>query len=209
MIEAPVARRQRDFPVRLIVFDERAESRFWGHPVIGVLVRLVALLPHILWWAFLAVVGLLWMVLIGWIPILITRRVPSFQAEIYEDLIHRGSRITAYLLLLPGYPPLGIGAPGPVDVWFELDGLSMSRWWGIPVIGPLARLVALIPHFIVLLVLGLIVAAVWLFVWIPIFVNARIPNVAVRIFGAYLRYAARVASYAFLLPVPYPPFSLR
>ncbi len=207
MADATIA--SRDYPVRMIVQDERAESRFWGHPIIGVLARVVALLPHIVWIALIAVLGSLWLLLVGWIPILLTRRIPDIQAEIYEELIHRASRMGAYLLLLPGYPPLGIGQPGPVDVWFNLEGRSISRLWGIPLIGPAARLIALVPHLAVLLVLGLFVTIVWLIVWIPIFINARIPDRAVRIFGAYLRYWARVAAYAFLLPVPYPPFSLR
>ena len=209
MAEATAARNVRDYPIRMIVQDERAESRFWGHPLIGVAARLLAVLPHLLWIALIAVLGLIWIVLVGWIPILLTRRVPGIQAELYEELVHRASRVGAYLMLLPGYPPLGIGQPGPVDVWFDLDGRAIERWWGIPVIGPLVRLVALVPHLAILLLLGLFVVVVWLIVWIPIFLNARIPDRAVRIFGAYLRYWARVASYAFLLPVPYPPFSLR
>lgn len=80
---------------------------------------------------------------------------------------------------------------------------------GHSVIGFLARLIALIPHFLVLFLLGLFTLVVWLIVWIPIFINARIPDVAVRIFRSWLRYSARVASYAWLLPVPYPPFTLR
>jgi hypothetical protein len=199
----------RDYPVQLIVNDERAESRFWGHPIIGVLVRLVGLVPHMLWMVIIGFLGLLWLVLIGWIPILLTRRVPSFQAEIFEELVHRGSRMGAYLLLLPGYPRFGVGQPGPVDVRFDIEGLTIDRRWGIPVIGLAARLIALIPHYIVLFALGLFTAIIWLFVWIPIFINARIPTLAARIFGSYLRYSARVASYAFLLPVPYPPFTLK
>lgn len=209
MADTAVVHTRTDYPVRLMVFDERAESRFWGHPIIGVLARLVALLPHILWLVFLAFMGLLWMVAIGWIPILLMRRVPEFQAEISEELVHRGSRVGAYLLLLPGYPPLGIGQPGPVDVWFDLEARSISRWWGIPLVGPLARLVVLVPHILVLFLLGLLVGVVWLLVWIPIWIQARIPDRAVRLFGTYLRYWARVASYALMLPVPYPPFTLR
>jgi hypothetical protein len=207
MVEEPV-RPIREYPVKLIVNDERAESRFWGHPVLGVMVRLLALIPHLLWIAVIAVLGLAWMLLIGWIPILLLGRVPGLQAEISEELVHRSSRIAAYALLLPGYPRFGVGEPGPVDVWFDLEGARIDRWWGIPLISPLVRLLVLIPHVIVLLLLGFFAAVVWLFVWIPIFVNARIPDVAVRVFGSFLRYRARVASYAFMLPVPYPPFSL-
>jgi hypothetical protein len=209
MIEAGFAPVLRDFPVQLIVNDERAESRFWGHPVIGAAVRALGLIPHLLWLTLIAVIGLLWLVVVGWIPILLLGRVPSFQAELYEELIHRGSRMGAYMLLLPGYPKFGIGEPGSVDVWFHLEGLPIDRRWGIPVLGLLARLLVLIPHILVLILLSLFTLVVWLIVWLPIFINARVPSVAVRIFGSYLRYSVRVASWAFMLPVPYPPFTLR
>lgn len=207
--EVLVARGSADYPVGFVVNDERAESRFWGHPLLGVIVRAVALAPHVLAMLVIGTIGLLWLVLVGWIPILLRGRVPSIQAEIFEELIHRGSRMGAYMYLLPGYPPLGIGLPGPVDVRFDLEGRTMSRWWGIPILGLCARQIALAPHFLVLFVLGFYVGLVWLIVWIPIFINARIPNLAAKIFGSYLRYWARVMSYAFLLPVPYPPFALR
>jgi hypothetical protein len=207
--EALIVRGSGDYPVQFVVNDERAESRFWGHPLLGVMVRAVALVPHVLAMLVFGAIGLLWLVVVGWIPILLRKRVPVIQADIYEELIHRGSRMGAYMCLLPGYPPLGIGRPGPVDVRFNLEGRTMSRWWGIPIIGLCARQIALVPHFVVLFALGFYVGLVWLIVWIPIFVNARIPNLAVRIFGSYLRYWARVMSYAFLLPVPYPPFAIK
>ena len=199
----------RDFPIQLMVNAELAESRFWGHPIIGVAARAVALLPHLAWTAFVATIGLVWLVALGWIPILLLGRVPAFQAEIYEELIHRGSRMGAYMLLLPGYPKFGIGEPGPVDVWFKIDGLTIDRRWGIPLVGLIARLIVLLPHIAFFLLLTLFTATIWLFVWIPILINARIPGLAVRYFAAYIRYSARLASWAFLLPVPYPPFSLR
>jgi hypothetical protein len=210
MIGTGFARVSRDYPVQLRVNDERAESRLWGLPIINMAVRTVALLPHMLWMTLLGTIGLLWLVLLGWLPILLTRRVPGLQAEIFEELIHRGSRMGGYVLLLPGYPPLGIAEPGPVDVRFDLESRSISRWWGIPLIGPCVRLIALTPHLLVGLLLGALVVLICaLFVWIPILVSGRIPNAAARFFGAYLRYSARLAAYASLLPVPYPPFSLR
>ena len=189
-----------------MVFDERAESRLWGIPVAGPVVRLVLLMPHILWTLLIAVMGLVWMVLLGWIPILLLQRVPGFQAEISEELIHRGSRMAGYLLLLPCYPPFGIGEPGPLDVRFDLEGRKIGRWWGIPIVGLLARHLAVFPHAVVLVLLGMPVGILWLLVWIPILLLGRIPSLAVRVFGGYLRYGARVASYALMLPVPYPPY---
>ena len=203
MVEGDLVIR-RDYPVSLVAFDERSQSRWWGVPLIGALVRLVLVLPHILWMLLIAVMGLAWMVLLGWIPILLMERVPGVQAEISEELVHRGSRVAAYMCFFPCYPPFGIGEPGPVDVRFDLEGQKITRWWGIPLVGLLARHLVVIPHLLVLLLLAIPVGLLWLLVWIPIVLLGRIPSVYVRVVGAYLRYAARVGSYAFMLPVPYP-----
>jgi hypothetical protein len=204
MLEGVVVK--RDYPVHLVVFDERAVSRWWGLPLVGPLVRLVLLIPHLLWLMLIAVMGLVWMVLLGWIPILLTRRVPGFQAEITEELVHRGSRMAAYLFGLPCYPPFPIGEPGPVDVRFDLEGETIDRWWGIPVLGLVGRQLVVLPHVIVLAFLGILLAIVWLLLWIPILLLGRIPSPAARACGGYLRYWARVTSYAFMLPIPYPPY---
>jgi hypothetical protein len=205
MVEGDLVRR-RDYPVQVTVFDERAQSRLWGIPLAGPLVRLVLLIPHILWMLLIAVMGLAWMVLLGWIPILLVQRVPEFQAEISEELVHRGSRMAGYLGFLPCYPPFGIGEPGPVDVRFDLEGRTIGRWWGIPVVGLLARHLVVVPHVLVLLLLGVLVGILWLLIWIPILLLGRIPSLAARAFGGYIRYWAQVASYALMLPVPYPAY---
>ncbi len=206
-ISAP--RHGGDYPVTLAINDERAESRFWGHPLLGPAVRLIGLVPHMVAMFVLGIMGMLWLVFLSWVPILLVGKVPETQAVMFEELIHRTSRMWAYMALLPGYPPIGIGAPGPVDVIFDLEGRKISRWWGIPIVGLLARWVALLPHVAVLTLLFVLTTLLWLVVWLPIFITGRIPNFAARIFGSYLRYSSRVMAYAFLLPVPYPPFALR
>jgi hypothetical protein len=205
MIEGDVVVK-RDYPIRVVVFDERAESRWWGIPLLSPLVRLVLVIPHILWMMLIAVMGVTWMVLAGWIPILLFETVPGFQAEISEELVHRGSRVAGYVGLLPCYPPFGIGEPGPLDVRFDLEGQKIGRWWGIPVVGLLGRHIVVVPHILLLILLAIPMGLLWLLVWIPILLLGRIPSFYVRALGAYLRYWVRVGSYAFMLPVPYPPY---
>jgi hypothetical protein len=44
---------------------------------------------------------------------------------------------------------------------------------GIPFIGVLVRWIALIPHFLVLIVLGIVVGILVLFTWVPVLLNGR------------------------------------
>jgi hypothetical protein len=196
------------YPVGLELTNVREQSQWWGIPILGWFVRSILLIPHFIFLFFLALLAAIWLGLFGWIPILFLGRVPGFQAAMIKELLHRGSRVGAYLYLLPGYPPLGIGAPGPTNVTFDLAGRPIHRLWGIPFFGWLARIVVLIPHFIVLSVLNLAVGLTALLVWIPILMWGRVPELAARIFDAGFRYSVRVGAYALMLPIPYPPFTL-
>ena len=99
-------------------------------------------------------------------------------------------------------------APGsagyPINVALTSER-SLSRWWGIPFLGNLARGILAIPHYVVLAVLG-IGLYVWLFVgWIPILLNGRVPGLAVRFLTEYLHRSLRVQAYVGLLaPGGYP-----
>ncbi len=83
----------------------------------------------------------------------------------------------------------------------------MSRLWGIPLFGFLARIIAAIPHIIVLYLLFIVGFILEIVLWIPILIMGKYPGWAMSYFTGVLRYAARVQAYVLLLPIPYPPFS--
>jgi hypothetical protein len=180
----------------------------WGIPFIGIFARFIMAIPHFVVLMVLGI-GMYVVILLGWIPILLLGRVPGIQAAWIKEVIHRSSRVSAYLYLFPGgYPPLEPGAPNPLEVTINLEGRSMSRLWGIPLFGLMVRFVVLIPHLIVLGFLSLVGSLAMLVLWIPILINGKYPSWAMSLFSGLLRYSARVGAYALLLPIPYPPFSL-
>jgi hypothetical protein len=197
-------------PVQLSVTPARELSRLWGIPIVGLLVRLFLAIPHyvVLW--LLGIGFYVWLFL-GWIPILVTGRVPGIAVRLLTELLHRGARVSGYtLFLMPGgYPPLEPGAPSPVDVQVNLQTLEINRLWGIPFFGFMVRIIFLIPHMMVISLIGVVLYISALILWIPILISGRYPEWAVSLYGGFLRYTARVGAYALLLPVPYPPFSFR
>ena len=113
------------------------------------------------------------------------------------------------LFLLPGgYPPLEPGNPNPVGLTMDIEGGSISRLWGIPFVGIFVRYIVLIPHLIVLGILGIVAYLSLIVLWIPILATGKYPNAFANYYTSLFRYGARVAAYMFLLPVPYPPFSM-
>jgi hypothetical protein len=194
------------YPIGVALPQERAVNRLWGIPFVGMFVRAILAIPHMLVLLVLGIAMLIGLYIV-WIPILLFGRVPSLWCTLVGELINRSTRVGAYVLLFPGgYPALGMGESGPVDVTVNVGDQSMNRLWGIPMIGLVARYIVLIPHLIILVVLGLVVYLATLVLWIPILINGRYADLAMRIVGMYLRYSARVTGYMAFLPIPYPPF---
>jgi Domain of unknown function (DUF4389) len=198
------------YPVQLTitVADARNLNRLWGIPYLGILVRLILAIPHYVVLLILGL-GMYVVMLLGWIPILLLGRPVGLQIAWIKETIHRSTRMLAYAYFLfpGGYPPLEPGMPNPVELTMDLHGRSMSRLWGIPIIGILVRVIVAIPH---LIVLGIVFAVAFLaeiILWIPILILGRYPGWAFSLYGGLLRYSARVQAYLLLLPVPYPPFS--
>jgi hypothetical protein len=194
------------YPVQLTLTDEREINRLWGIPFVGVFVRMILAIPHMLG---IMSIGLYIWLLLGWIPILLLGRQPSLVVKFLTEYLHRAFRVAGYaIMLLPGgYPPLEPGAPTPVDLKIDVEGRSLSRLWGIPFVGLFVRYIVLIPHLIVLMILGIVVYISFIVLWIPILLMGKYPNAFASFYTGVFRYGARVAAYLFLLPVPYPPFS--
>lgn len=207
--QAPIAPTGGEYPVQVTVTGEREINRLWGIPFFGVLVRAIMAIPHFFVLALLAICLYIW-ILLGWIPILLTGRQPSLAVKLLTEYLRRSLRIGGYVLfLLPGgYPPLEPGNPNPVGLTIDVEGGSISRLWGIPLFGIMVRFIVLIPHLIVLGILGMVAGISLIVLWIPILVSGQYPNAFANFYTGLLRYGARVAAYMFLLPVPYPPFSL-
>jgi hypothetical protein len=196
------------YPVN-VSYDRAARiNRLWGIPLVGFLVRLILVIPHILILWLIAIWAALLM-LVTWIPVLILGRFPGWGYRWIGGLMGWTIRVQAYLgLLTPTYPPFSLsGEEHPVSVRFD-EGVRINRFWGIPLLGLAVRWVVLIPHFIVLWLLGILVAFLVWFVWLPVLLLGRQSDLMYTIVGGYTRWAFRVAAYLLLMVDRYPPFSL-
>ena len=98
------------------------------------------------------------------------------------------------------------GSGYPVRVTFDRDQ-EINRVWGVPLFGMLARWILLIPHLLVIMVLGFACGLSVLVTWIPILVNGRFPGWAMDLYEMTYRWYVRVAAYGLLMVEAYPPFS--
>lgn len=113
---------------------------------------------------------------------------------------------------LPAAPPAPAAAPPPRVPIYPMvttfdETVSMSRLWGIPLLGVMLRGILLIPHFVVLWFYAIVVAILQLVTWIPVLVNGRYPGWGYSLVGGYIRWITRVQAYLVLAAAAYPPLS--
>jgi hypothetical protein len=101
--------------------------------------------------------------------------------------------------LVPGAYPIVLSAGRP---------LSSSRLWAIPVFGILVKALLLIPHFVILYVLGIALGFSHLVIWIPVLFVGRYPNWGFQLNAGYVRWSMRIALYIYGITDAYPSFSM-
>jgi hypothetical protein len=107
-------------------------------------------------------------------------------------------------------PPPGTAAGGyPVQLTVTVpEPRTLNRLWGIPYFGIVVRMIFAIPHFIVLMLLGLGMYVVMAFGWIPILLLGRVPNIQAAWIKETIHRSARILAYTyFLFPGGYPPLA--
>ncbi|MEX1364510.1 MAG: DUF4389 domain-containing protein [Nannocystaceae bacterium] len=196
------------YPVNISYDREAPINRLWGIPLIGQLVRAILAIPHYIVLFLLALVALL-QFLVSWIVVLVMGRYPGWGYRWTGGMLAYSQRVTAYVLLMtPAYPPFALQAEMyPISVRFD-EGVRINRLWGIPVIGYLVRWLILIPHYLVLWLLGFVAGFLVLFAWVPVLILGRQADLIYTIVGGTYRWYLRVSAYALLMVDKYPPFSL-
>ena len=69
------------------------------------------------------------------------------------------------------------------------------------------RILLLIPHIIVLMLLGIVAQVVMLVLWVVIVITGKRPEGLAKILAYYLRWETRANAYSYLLTDEYPPFN--
>lgn len=113
---------------------------------------------------------------------------------------------------LYGSPELGEFREGrssyPVQVHFIIPARN-SRFYALPLLGYVVRLLLLLPHMILTVLLGLLVGLLQLVLWLPVLLTGRYPKWGYSFVGGYLRWSTRLQAFSLGLTDQYPPFRLK
>lgn len=114
------------------------------------------------------------------------------------------TRVAAYAALLRDeYPSLDQAQAVRLEIDYPDAGRDLSRWL------PLVKWFLAIPHYVVLMLLGVAGVVLVAFAWFAILFSGRYPRGIFGFLVGVCRWALRVNAYMFLLVTDrYPPFSL-
>jgi hypothetical protein len=143
-----------------------------------------------------------------WFVALALGRIPQGFRNTLAWGIGYAAQLHSYLLLLTDVYPnsdpgatgvLGVPPPHPIALRIE-DDLRRSR------VTVFFRLFLLIPHFVWLLLWGIVVELAVIVNWFAALIVGRSPRVLHRFISAYLRYQTHVYAFATLVGNPFPGF---
>ena len=137
--------------------------------------------------------------------ILFRQRYPRWWFDFAREFTRFVARVSAYFVLLTDRYPSTVDEQ---SVHLEIDypdvERDLNRWL------PLVKWLLAVPHYLVLIVLGLIAVFAVVIAWFAILFTGRYPRALFDYVVGVSRWALRVEAYAFLLVTDrYPPFSLR
>jgi len=137
--------------------------------------------------------------------ILFRQRYPRWWFDFVRELARFGGRVFAYLVLLTDRYPSTVDEQA---VHLEIDypdvERDLNRWL------PLVKWLLALPHYIVLVFLGLLAVLAAVAAWFFILLTGSYPRALFDFVVGVGRWVLRVGAYAFLLVTDrYPPFSLR
>lgn len=136
--------------------------------------------------------------------ILFRNKYPRWWFDFNLQLVRFSMRVLAYLALMSDrYPSTDDEQSVHLDLDYPNAPEDLNRWL------PLVKWLLALPHYIVLLFLGIAAVIAVVGAWFAVVFTGRYPRRIFSFVEGVLRWALRVEAYAFLLITDrYPPFSL-
>jgi hypothetical protein len=199
------------YPVSVDFPGVEYRNKIYAFPIVGMLLKGIMLIPFYIVLTILSYV--LWLVmLVTWIPVLFTGVYPSFAYSFYGGMTRWSLRMYSFLAgLQDKYPSFSFSdEPGNGNVTMSFaDNRNPSKLYAVPILGCAIKMVILIPHFIVLGVLGFVSSLLVLVTWIPVLATGQYPAWGLSVIGGTLRWTGRVMAFMYGITDVYPPFSLQ
>ena len=146
--------------------------------------------------------GVVWTAVL--LMLLFRRKYPRWWFDWNLELQRFGARVGAYIFLLRDeYPSTDEEQAVHLDIPYPNAQEDLNRFL------PIIKWLLAIPHYVALIVLGVIALALTVIAWLAILITGRYPTEIFSFVVGVGRWGYRVTAYAFLLTTDrYPPFRL-
>ncbi len=136
--------------------------------------------------------------------ILFRQKYPRWWFDFNLQLTRFSTRVSSYLALMSDrYPSTDEEQSVHLDLDYPNVKQDLNRWL------PLVKWLLAVPHYVVLLFLGIAAVFAVIFAWFAILFTGRYPRSIFGFVEGVLRWGLRVEAYALLLVTDrYPPFRL-
>ena len=186
------------FPFSLDVDGPQPQGR------LSVFLRYLFAIPQLIA-VYLIGIGAEIVTLIAWFAIIFTGTYPAGMMNFATGYLRWSARAMGYIYLLTGtYPPFSLDADDAYPIRFSGEGQVGGR----NRITVFFRILMLIPHIIVLYIVGAVASIVLFISWLAALFTGSVPAGMHNFLAGFLRWLVRVQAYALLLTDEYPPFAL-
>jgi len=190
------------YPVTLSVAPNTSPQRFWAVPVLGICVKLIALIPVFVAFVFVGL-ALAIALLVLWIPVLTLGTYPGWGRAFLTWAIRWSVEVNAFLFGLTDRYPSPFSADPAVKLEIAASPTS-SRLWAIPVFGIVAKLIIFLPAYFLQYFVNLAVGVALAILWAPVLTSGVYLPWGHRFIVTYMRWGARTAAYLTGLTDTYP-----
>lgn len=192
-----------DFKISLI----QNPSRFFAVPILGILVKIVLLIPLAIVFIFLGIWLLLAVMLVNPLIVLFTGKYWAHAHNFSVGYLRLTTKLTCYLYgLTDKYPGFNFGNQD--NLTFEIPlNQNPKRLYAIPLIGGLIRFVLLIPYLIFENILASAASiGAFLLAWAMVLFTGKYPEGIFELARDAIRINASVMAYILGLSDRYPSF---
>lgn len=178
-------------------------NRLYAFPILGFLVKIIALVPLALWLAILSLVNF-FVTIINSFIVLFTGKYWQVAYDLGLGIIRLTTRASYYVYgLTDKYPGFSLNNSGDVTVDIPFPQ-NPNRLYAVPVIGGLIRVVLLIPYFIWQQVLSYGAYLAVVIASFPVLFQGRYPETNFEIERDSLRVNSGSAAYTLGFSDTYP-----
>jgi hypothetical protein len=197
------------YPVHFDIRRPDHQSRITNFPLgIGMLIRVVLLIPHLLILYALQLLSSL-LYFIACFAILFSGKFPEGMFNMMLGVLRWGANVNGYMLgLYDDYPPFSTNTQAGYPLTLDIDYPdSASRILNFPFyIGMLIRIILLIPNLIVLCLFFIVMYLILIIAPFAILFTGSFPAGMHSFATGVMRWGQRLAAYCYGLTDKYPPF---